>query len=148
MAESKYIVFELASEYYGLPIEHVERILPTQNPTRVPKAHEMFLGVFDLRGETVPAIDLRTRFDFEKREGESNFVVIHSSVGRCALRVDRVDGIVTFEDADIDRNAEMLKNKDDDFVAGVGKNGERLVVLVNCDNIVPSSIRESLAAAA
>ncbi len=144
MAEGKYLVFELANAFYGLPIENVERILPTQKPTRVPKAPEMFLGVFDLRGETVPAIDLRTRFEFEKREGESNFVVIHSCVGRCALRVDRVDGIVTLDESDINLNAEMLKHKGDDFIAGVGKNNHRLIVLMNCDHIVPQNLRGDL----
>ena len=62
MSEKKFIVFLLANERYGIPIEAVERILPEQNPTPIPKSPEMFLGVFDLRGETIPAIDLRTRF--------------------------------------------------------------------------------------
>ena len=58
--------------------------------------------------------------------------------------MDRVDGIVRLDDSEIDPNAEMLKHKDDDFIAGVGKDKERLIVLVNCDNVVPSQLRDAI----
>jgi len=148
MAETKFIVFELANEFYGIPIESVERILPDQSITKLPKTPEMFLGVFDLRGETIPAIDLRTRFGFDGWDAESNYIVVLTKLGRCALKVDGVDGIVTLEESNIDEASEMLKHKDDDFIAGVGKNEERLIVLVAPDNVVPSEVREQVASTA
>lgn len=42
MAECNFIVFELANVFYGLPIENVEIILPTEKPTCLPKSPEMF----------------------------------------------------------------------------------------------------------
>ncbi|MCH8977849.1 MAG: purine-binding chemotaxis protein CheW [Armatimonadetes bacterium] len=148
MAENKYIVFELADEFYGISIDSVERILSEQKPTRLPKTAPMFLGVFDLRGETIPAIDLRIRFDFPKWEKESNFIVVLTKLGRCALKVDGVDGIVSLQDEDIDATAEIMKHKDDDFISGVGKDGERLIVLINPDHVVPTDLRNQVQAAA
>ena len=148
IAENRSIVFELADEFYGIPIDDVERILTEQKPTRLPKTAEMFLGVFDLRGETIPAIDLRTRFDFPKRERESNFIVVLAKLGRCALKVDGVDGIVNLEDEDVDAIAEIMKHKDDDFICGVGRDGERLIVLLNPDHVVSTDLRGQVQAAA
>ncbi len=45
---SKYVVFRLGDEKFGLPIESIERILPQQSVTSLPKSRKMFLGVFDL----------------------------------------------------------------------------------------------------
>lgn len=60
------------------------------------------------------------------------------------LCVDRFDGIVTLDETNIDINAEMLKHKGDDIIAGVGKEKERLIVLINCDHIVPSHLRNDI----
>lgn len=146
MAETKYVVFKLGAETYGLPIDTVERILPEQSVTPVPKVHRAFLGLFDLRGETVPALDLRTRFGFEKQTGTSNFIVIFTSWGRCSIRVDSVDGIVTLEDKDIEDKPSVFDRADeDDFVRGVGKYEEKLIIIVEPDNTVPKEVRKQLA---
>lgn len=137
MAEGKYVVFKLEDELFGLPIETVERILPDQKVTPLPKTPPMFLGVFDLRGETVPALDLRLRFDRPTDETEGNFVVVLSDQGRCAVRVDGVQGIVTLHDEQIDENPAMFRDGDDPFVAGVGKQGDNLVVLLDVAHLVP-----------
>ncbi|MCH7904107.1 MAG: purine-binding chemotaxis protein CheW [Armatimonadetes bacterium] len=145
MSEQKFIVFLLANERYGIPIDAVERILPEQKPTPIPKSPEMFLGVFDLRGETIPAIDLRVRFSFPEWDGEgSNYIVIRTETGKCAIKVDAVAGIVMFDSDDIDEAAEMLKDRNDDFLSGVGKDDERLVVLLEPNHILPADVRERI----
>lgn len=147
MAENKYVVFQLGSEKYGLPIECVERILPTQSVTRLPKTPKMFLGVFEMRGSTVPTIDARLRFDMPQTDAH-NFVVVLTESGRCALSVDNVDGIVTLDDANIEENTDMFDSKQDDFIRGIGKDEDKLLVLLNPDGIVPKSLRAKIAAAA
>lgn len=147
MAENKYVVFQLGSEKYGLPIECVERILPTQSVTRLPKTPKMFLGVFEMRGTTVPTIDARLRFDMPQADAR-NFVVVLTEHGRCALSVDHVDGIVTLDDADIEENTEMFDSKQDEFIRGIGKKDEKLLVLLDPDGIVPKNLRAKVAAAA
>ena len=145
MSEQKFIVFLLANERYGIPIDSVERILPEQKPTPIPNSPEMFLGVFDLRGETIPAIDLRVRFSFPEWDGEeSNYIVIRTETGMCAIKVDAVDGIVTLDDDDIDEAAEMLRDRNDDFLSGVGKDDGRLIVLLEPNNILPANVRERI----
>jgi len=144
MAETKYVVFKLGEELFGVPIERVERILPDQTVTRLPKTPKMFLGIFDLRGETVPAIDLRARFELETQPDSANFVVLQTSAGRCAFRVDGVDGIVTLDESEVEQSPELF-DTNDDFVLGIGKDGDRLIVLIEADEIVPRNLRAKIA---
>ncbi len=146
MAESKYVVFQLASERYGIPIEAVERILPTQPVTKLPKTPKMFIGIFELRGSTIPAIDARVRFEMPEADNAHNFVVVLNEQGRCALKVDEVVGIITFEDEDIDENPQLTESKGDDFVRAVGKKGNLLTVLLDPEHIVPKALRSTVAA--
>lgn len=149
MNEQKHVVFQLADELYGLPIERVERILPEQTVTRIPRTPKMLLGVFDLRGETVAALDLGERIGLTASSGgPANFIVVQASCGRCALKVDRVEGIVAFEESDIEDNPTLVERGGEALVRGVAKMvGDRLVVLLDADHLVPGSIRSKVASA-
>lgn len=148
MAENKYVIFKLGNERYGLPIASVERILPVQEVTRIPKTPKMLIGVFELRGSTIPTIDARMRFEMPEANDARNFVVILTEEGRCALRVDLVDGILSFEEGEIDDNSSLVDNRNDDMLAGIGKHGEELTVLLDPLHLVPKAMRSKLAAAA
>lgn len=144
MAENKYVVFKVADELYSLPIEDVERILPEEPVTRLPRTPKMFMGIFDLRGQTVPTIDLRLRFELEPSVESGNFVVVQTRDGRCAWRVDSVDGIVTLQEKDVDDSPEIFDRKGDDFMAGIGKQGDRLMVMLDVNEVIPKTMRNNL----
>lgn len=147
MADNKYVIFKLGAERYGLPIESVERILPAQQVTKIPKTPKMLLGVFELRGSTIPTIDARMRFDMPEAQDARNFVVILTEEGRCALRVDHVDGILSFEENEIDEKASIVDERNDDMLSGIGKRGEELTVLLNPMHLVPKNLKSKVAAA-
>lgn len=147
MSEMKYVVFQLDRERYGLPIDSVERILPSQDVTKIPKTPKMMLGVFDMRGETIAVIDARQRFGMKEAEEGRNFVVVTSESGRCALKVDVVVGINTYADEHIDK-AHALLDPDDDFLNAIGKDGDTLTVLLDPEAIIPKSMRKKVAAVA
>jgi purine-binding chemotaxis protein CheW len=141
MADSKYVVFKLDKEFYGIEIEKVERILPEQAVTRIPRTPKMMLGLFDLRGETIPAIDLRLRFELPERDDTSNFIVVLTEYGRCALRADCVDGIASVDDTSIEENPDIFDKSGDEFIAGIAKVHDNLVVILKPNEVVPLSLR-------
>jgi purine-binding chemotaxis protein CheW len=147
MSETKYVVFQLDKERYGLPIDSVERILPSQLVTKIPKTPKMMLGVFDMRGETIPVLDARQRFGMKEFEDGRNFVVVLSESGRCALKVDVVVGINTYAEEQIDKSHALL-DSDDDFLSAIGKEGDTLTVLLDPAAIVPKALRKRVAAVA
>lgn len=148
MTETKYVIFKLGSERYGLPIASVERILPTQAITKLPRTPKMMLGIFELRGSTIPVLDARMRFDLDGTFEAKNFVVVLTPNGRCALRVDEVDGIVTLVENEIEENPALFDGKNDDFLFAIGKQSDRLMILLDPEHIVPSALRAKVQAAA
>lgn len=136
MTIEKYVVFRLGGELYAVSISEVERILPEQKATRIPGMPESFLGVIDMRGRSVPAIDLRVRLGMEPREEPGMMVVILLPAGPCAWCVDSVEGIHAFEPGDIEEGPAMLRGAGDGFMAGVAKLGSRLVVVVHAAAII------------
>lgn len=148
MAENKYVVFRLGAEKYAMPIENVERILPRQEVTRLPKSPKVMLGVFEMRGSTIPVIDARLRFELPQGGEAHNFVVVLTQDGRCALSVDRVEGIVSLSEDAIEDKSAILDGKDDDFIRGIGKHGDQLLVVLEPNGLAPKSMRNRLAVAA
>jgi len=129
----KYVVFALDGERFGLPIERVERILPAQSVTRIPKTSRELLGVFDLRGSTLPVVDTRALLEFE--EGERGcFVVVLADDRRIALTADRVDCIANFEAKEIEFSEELGTY--------VGKQADRLTLLSTPEEMIPQLLLE------
>ena len=61
----QYICIKLGDEQYGIDIGYVDNIVRMQKITRVPKAQKYFKGVINIRGEIVPVMSLRLKFDLE-----------------------------------------------------------------------------------
>jgi purine-binding chemotaxis protein CheW len=147
MRETKYVVFQLDKERYGLPIDSVERILPSQHVTKIPKTPKMMLGVFDMRGETIAVLDARQRFGMKEWEDGRNFVVVTTDSGRCALKVDVVVGINSYAEEQIDKGHALI-DTDDDFMSAIGKDGDTLTVLLDPCAIIPKALRKKVSALA
>ncbi len=143
-AEHKHVVFRLGPDFFGLPIESVERILNAQTVTRVPQTPAMVMGVFELRGETLPAVDLRARFNLEIDPSPGQFIVVAQEGGSVAVRVDAVDGIAVLDDSKVEPPQDWLKEKEDDFVLGVAQSEGRLVLILRPEHLIPANVRKSL----
>ncbi|MEJ8631210.1 chemotaxis protein CheW [Sphingomonas sp. I4] len=55
------VVFGLGDEEFALPVTAVREILDHRQAYRVPHAPDWFLGLTDVRGASVPMVDLRVR---------------------------------------------------------------------------------------
>ena len=62
MANKQFVVFKLADEEYGIDIMGVQEIIVPVPLTKIPNVPEYFSGVFNLRGDIIPLIDMRKRF--------------------------------------------------------------------------------------
>lgn len=142
MGETKIVIFSVGPESYGLPIESVERIMNEVPVTRIPRTPAMLRGVFDLRGTTLPVLDLRLRFDMESTKDEKTFVIVQSGELRVALVVDSVQGIEAIESSEIEPAPEGWALKDDPFLSGIAKTNHGLVALLDSNFVVPKAIRD------
>jgi purine-binding chemotaxis protein CheW len=91
--ERNFLIFCLGNDQFGMPVEAVDEVarMPEQI-TRVPKAPRFLEGVINLRGEVLPIVDQRRRFDMPKLErGKSRrLIVVKTEHHRAGVIVDSV----------------------------------------------------------
>lgn len=138
MDSKQYIVVELGNEQYGIDIQYIDNIVRMQRITRVPKAQHYFKGVINLRGEVIPVMSLRLKFDFEADEitGKTRILIIkpdsQSSVG---IIVDSVKEVLTLGNDMIDKVAKDVNDERTAYLSGVGKHGDSLISILNIAEI-------------
>jgi len=95
--EAAWCTFVVADALYGVELERVQEVLRAQPITRVPLAAPALVGLLNLRGRIVPAVDLRTVLGLPPRrpgtrrgEQDSGLVVVRGADGPVALVVDAI----------------------------------------------------------
>ncbi len=136
--DKKYVVFKLEEEFYGIDIKNVQGIEKVQDFTIVPNAKYYIKGVINLRGEVVPIIDLRKRFGIEEKEIDVNsrIIVVFFSDIQVGILVDSSSEVIEFNIDDIDSSPSLLETEHEDFVKGIGKEQERIIILLSTEKIL------------
>lgn len=95
--ERRFVVFQLGEEEFALPIEAVDEVARApEKVTKVPKAPKFLEGVVNLRGEVLPVVDQRRRFDMppcERPEGR-RLIVVRTERHRAGVIVDSVSEVL------------------------------------------------------
>jgi purine-binding chemotaxis protein CheW len=97
LEEEQFVVFRLAKEEYGAPIDAVQEIVRVpEQMTRVPKAASFIKGVVNLRGSVLPVVDQRTRFDLDDLEPNDRQRIMVFAIGgvRTGFIVDSVSEVL------------------------------------------------------
>jgi len=140
----QFAVFRLGGEEFGVDIFKVIEIL---NPVRrysIPDMPGFFSGVISLRGAVIPLIDLRRRFNLKSRPDRERIIVVRVGGQRAGLCVDSVTEITSFADSDIVPPPPIFRGFKPEFLLGLGKKGERVIVLLDADMILTSEERAVL----
>lgn len=138
----QYLTFVLAGEEYGVEILRVQGIQGWHQATQIPNTPEYILGVVNLRGEIVPIIDLRQRFGLEQIEfGATTVVIVVKMTDQIKDRtigivVDGVSETYRFENKDIQEPPEFGSSVSTEFVKGLAAVDEKMVILLNIDELV------------
>lgn len=135
----QYICIKLGDEQYGIDIGYVDNIVRMQKITRVPKAQKYFKGVINIRGEIVPVMSLRMKFNLEPDEYTNNTRIIiikleaQSSVG---LIVDEVKEVVNLDDSCVDKPTYNANDSKSRYLSGIGKHSDGLISLLNIADVI------------
>ena len=136
----QYIVVRIGTEQYGIDIKYVDNIVRNQRITRVPKAQPYFKGVINLRGEIIPVMSLRLKFNLEPDEytNATRIIIIKlESQSAIGIIVDEVKEVVTLGENSIERpNAADTSDPMGQFLSGVGKHGNSLISLLNISAVI------------
>ncbi|HHY04425.1 MAG TPA: chemotaxis protein CheW [Thermoanaerobacterales bacterium] len=135
---NQFVEFKLGDEVYGvniLQVKTIERMMPI---TRVPKTPPFVEGVINLRGEIVPVIDLKKRFDLPHTETTENTRIIIVTVENITVGmiVDSATEVIQLSKDDIEPAPDMAGGIDSSFLDGVGKLDDKLIILLNMSKIL------------
>ncbi|NMC53086.1 MAG: chemotaxis protein CheW [Chloroflexi bacterium] len=144
--ERQVVVFELANEQYGVDISTVEGIIKLQTITRMPQAPAYVEGVTNLRGNVVPVIDLRTRFDLPKVEPthDTRIVVAYMDHAKVGMVVDAVSQVLVVPEDAIEPPPPMVTTINSAFITGIAKLQNQLVILLDLGEVLSIQERKEL----
>ncbi len=139
----QYVTFLLGDEEYGLDILAVQEIIGFSRITHVPHLPEFIKGVINLRGTVVPVIDLRLKFGLGQAEYNSHtcIIVVRLADRIMGMIVDVVSEVVNLPG--VEPPPLFGTNIKADFIKGMGKVGDRLLIILEMDKVLSS---EELAA--
>jgi purine-binding chemotaxis protein CheW len=141
LSEVQLVTFMLGAEEYGVPISQIQEIDRLGKITKVPRAAEFIEGITNLRGEVIPVLDSRKRFDLEVKQPDDRTRIIIVDLGgvKTGLVVDSVREVLNLAKKDIAPPPEAIgAGIDQQFISGIGKvdAGKRMIVLLDVERIL------------
>jgi len=148
--EQQLVVFQLGAELYGVEIARVHEIIRLQTVTRVPHAPAFVEGVINLRGKVIPVVDLRRRFGLPLGDHTraSRIVVVEIGDQVVGIVVDGVSEVLRVNKGTIEPPSPVVAGIESDYLHGIAKLPERLVILLNLDRVLARDERRALETAA
>ena len=138
------VIFTIADKEYGMDIRQVERVTRRLEVVPVPDAASFVEGVVNLRGNVIPLVSLRQIFGLERQEAQSAnriiITVIHGHI--IGILVDRVADVLRVDEGAITAPDEVLKAAQ--YLKGVAKVNNRLVLMVDADKLLTSDDKASI----
>jgi purine-binding chemotaxis protein CheW len=134
----QYCTFFLNGLYFGVEVLTVQEVLRFQQMTPVPLAPPTVQGLINLRGQIVPAIDLRIRLELPARASDQTpmNVVVRSEDGAISLLVDEIGDVVEIEDDIYETPPETLRGVARELIKGVYKLKQRLLLVLDTERTV------------
>jgi purine-binding chemotaxis protein CheW len=132
VSQTGMLTFKLGAEHYAIDILRVQEIRGYEAVTRIANAPESVKGVINLRGNIVPIIDMRIRFNLPLANYDSFTVVIIVNVGTrvVGMVVDGVSDVVSLSPEQIQPGPTMAAI-DQSCITGLGTLQDRMLILLD-----------------
>ncbi len=144
--KGRFLTFSLDKESYGIDIKHVTEIIGIQDITEIPELPKYVKGIINLRGKIIPVMDIRLRFKKEAREYNDRTCVIVVDIKDISigLVVDSVSEVLTIPEQDIVEPPQMNKNYNNRYIKNIGKVGNDVKLLLDCEKLLTDVELEDL----
>lgn len=133
MAFFQPVVFRLDNEKYGINISYVSGIEYEQTIVRVPNSSRNIKGIINLRGEVIPVLDLRTKFNMDNLTApkDAELIIVNLPNNKIAIEVDGVEQIHYIDENDIVDMPEIAKSGGIGYFDRVAKLDGKLIIIIN-----------------
>ncbi len=144
--ETQLVVFALDQEEFACDINNVGEVLKMVRITPLPRSIEFVEGVINLRGEVIPVIDLRKRFNMEvvERTAESRIIIVEVDDRMFGLTVDSVSEVARLPNDHIQDAPAQVAAGRSHLIMGVGKMDNRMLIILNIDQLLSTDEQMAL----
>lgn len=143
--EIQLVAFLLNEEEFACNISNVREVLKMVKITPLPKTLKFVEGVINLRGEVIPVIDLRKRFNLPEAgySDRSRIIIVEVASNQVGLIVDAVTEVLRLPGSQVQASPSGIAGDCSVLIKGVGKIEQRLLIILNLEYIL--STEEQLA---
>lgn len=137
--EVQAVGFYIGEDEYALYIHKVREIYPMTEIRKIPKAPQFVEGVINLRGQIIPIIDLRKRFDMAPNESRqtAKILIVELEKNQVGMIVDNVSEVMRFYVDEIEKAPAMFSASiDSQYIQGVAKLDNKLIILLDIEKLL------------
>ena len=129
--------FIIGNEEYAIPILSIQEIIKPIEYTRVPQVPDYVLGVFNLRGDVIPLIDLRKKFNLEsvKHSEDTRYIVLKGKENIAGFVIDRLTEAIRIKRDRIDPPPETI-HSETGMIYGVGKREDSMLTILKVEALL------------
>jgi len=142
---TQYLTYKLEDEVFAVDVAKVREILDFTPATKVPGTPEFMRGVINVRGNVVPVVDMRLKFGLTKTEKTVDTcivvmeIVVDEDTTVLGALVDSVQEVFEIEASHIEPPPRMGTRWRTEFIKGIGKRNEELIIILDIDRVFSSS---------
>ncbi|MCJ2034032.1 chemotaxis protein CheW [Methylobacterium sp. J-068] len=131
----QYLTLGLDRETFGIDIEHVHEILDYREVSALPQAPDFLIGMIDVRGQSYPVVDLRTKLGLPRVPATpaTRIILLNIPMEGRAMRVgfvaDRVFEVTELDSGELEAAPEVGGRWRSSYIAGIGRKGDAFVVV-------------------
>lgn len=144
------VTFKIGDEEFGVDILKVQEIIRMMPITKVPNAPGFVEGVINLRGKVIPVIDMRKRFGMPAatHDDKTRIEVMDLQGQIVGFVVDAVSEVLRIKESTVEPPPAVVAGIGSEYMRGVGKLEDRLLILLDLDRLLDEEELSSLAAVA
>ncbi|HHY81580.1 MAG TPA: purine-binding chemotaxis protein CheW [Clostridiales bacterium] len=137
---NQFVIFKTGAEEYAIPILKVNEIIRLKeiNITEVPNTQKYIMGIINLRGEVIPIIDLRMKFNMPRKELDDShrIIIVNFQEKSVGFMVDSVSEVAEIDEEDITQPPEEISDINSRYITGIAKYKDRIFIILDIDIII------------
>ncbi|BBH53978.1 chemotaxis protein CheW [Fluviispira sanaruensis] len=137
--QNLFLVFHLNNEIYGTNLMQVREVIERQTPKPVPNTIQSYLGVINVRGEIIGAIDLRLRFGYPSLGTPANnsaMIVINLPSGTLAVITDQLEGVFHLNFLENGQKPKIESSIRNDYILGMCEFKNKIITIIDLYSIL------------
>jgi purine-binding chemotaxis protein CheW len=134
----KFAVFKISDELFGIPIDRVVEIIKLHKLFTIPGLPDFLSGVMSVRGAIIPLIDIRKRFGMAPSGKKERIIIVRFEREKIGFLVDEMKEILALMPQEITNSPSIFRGFKTEYITGLGKKDEVIIILLNIDNLLTS----------